>query len=128
MDKIKRVLVVDDEPVICDALKFFLELEGLEVHLANNGQQALEILNSENLDLVISDVRMPIMNGRDLLLKMRELKMPVPLIFITGYSDLGNLSEFLDLGASAVIKKPFTEEAIIEKIHQLDSGPVETRE
>lgn len=84
------VLVVDDEPDILTSIKTFLEgaLENVHVETATSGPQALDYVRENAVDLILSDYRMPEMNGLELLAKVREHRSKVPRIIITAYPDL----------------------------------------
>ena len=100
-----RVLVVDDEPMLRTALGRLLKLAGIEVLSAGNGAEALGVLQHEPVDLVLSDVRMPVLDGPGLLRALAASPSAPPLVFITGYGDLSE-QELLTLGARAVLGKP----------------------
>jgi DNA-binding NtrC family response regulator len=105
-----RILVVDDEPDLRDVISSRFELEGSEVMLAENGNNALDIMRSNEFDAVVSDVRMPSGNGMELLDKMNELLKDSArrphVILITGFSDLKS-EDAIARGATALLVKPF---------------------
>ena len=103
--KALRVLLVDDEPLLRTALGRLLKVAGIEVLSAGNGVEALGVLRDEDVDLVLSDVRMPVLDGPGLLRALAASPEAPPLVFITGYGDLGE-QELLTLGARAVLGKP----------------------
>jgi len=102
-----RILLVDDEPLVLLALSRLLRNRGFEVLTANDGSEALETLAREAIDIVLSDVCMPHMDGPRLLEAMRERRPPIecPVIMLTGYGDSSDQS-LRDLGAVAVVGKP----------------------
>ena len=102
-----KILVVDDEQDICKTIKDALEKEGYVVEIAGSGNEALSLFKSVKPDLVLIDVRMPEMNGVDLLKKLREIDKDVPVAMITAYEDMALAEESLKLGAYDYIKKPF---------------------
>ena len=118
-DKIKRfsgrnILIVDDEPTLREILREEFEYEGATVHEAPNGKTALEHLKLNPCDLVVSDIRMPGGDGVGLLRGINENKISVPVfLFMSGFSDL-TIDEAYDLGAAAILAKPFNIESILE--------------
>jgi CheY-like chemotaxis protein len=100
-----RLLLVDDEPLILSALGRLLRRMGYEVATAENGQVALEMLATAPCDLVLTDMRMPLLDGRGLLLALRAKYAELPVIILTGYGDASD-AELLRLGACAVLGKP----------------------
>jgi CheY-like chemotaxis protein len=105
ISKSLRVLLVDDEPLLLTALGRLLKLSGVQVLSANNGAEALGLLQQEHVDLVLSDVRMPVLDGPGLLRALGPSPPAPPLVFLTGYGDNGD-QELLALGARAVLGKP----------------------
>ena len=87
-----KVLVVDDEPKLCDLLSSALSQNEIEVFTANNGLQALALLEQEAIDLVISDWRMPGMDGPQLLAEIKIRFPQLPVIVMTAYSTVKNSS------------------------------------
>jgi CheY-like chemotaxis protein len=103
--KAVRVLLVDDEPLLRTALGRLLKLARIDVLSAGNGAEALGVLQHEHVDLVLSDVRMPVLDGPGLMRALAASPQAPPLVFITGYGDLSE-QELLTLGAKAVLGKP----------------------
>jgi two-component system, OmpR family, response regulator len=110
--KMKKVLVVDDTKNIRLLLTKCLELEGFEVMTANDGRQALELLREYHFDLVFLDIKLPEIRGTEVLKKIRESGIKVPVIIITAYATVKNAVDCTNLGAVAYIQKPFTAEKI----------------
>lgn len=103
----RSVLVVDDDDLARETLRFVLEDGGYLVHTAASGAEALRVLERERIDVVLSDIFMPGMNGFDLLQQMRERAPDVPVILITGYGNIEMAREALRRGASDFITKPY---------------------
>jgi len=108
-----HVLIVDDEEKIRVLLKIMLMAKGHKVYQADNGRSALEVLESQSVDLVISDICMDDIDGLGLLLKIREQELGCPVIFITAYATLDSAVEALRLGAVDYLTKPFEERDVI---------------
>ena len=105
MDTIAKILVVDDESAICDALKEVLEYESYAVQTIQSAPEALKLLENEQFDLVISDIKMPEMDGLEFLEKLRLLR-DVPVIMITGHGDIDTAVASIKAGAFDFITKP----------------------
>ena len=105
----RRVLVVDDEPSIQKLLTGVLEMDGHDVVIAHNGREALERIGREPFDLVISDIKMPVMGGAELYKKLMDGGNPLArrLIFITGDTVAPETRRFLQGVENAVLSKPF---------------------
>lgn len=109
-----HVLVVDDEAIICQQLDRLYSSSGYTVTIAKLAEEALEILGGEEIDLVVTDIRLPGLSGVELTQKIREKWPEVPVIVMTGYADIDTAVEVLKLGASDFIVKPFSVAAIQE--------------
>ena len=105
MDK-KKVLIVDDDPKICETLLDILEEEGYEVVTACDGQNALEKIRIGSFNLVITDIKMPIMDGMALLKEIEKSHADIEVIVITSYGNQGQQVEATRLGAYEYLKKP----------------------
>lgn len=114
-----RILVVDDEKDLCAYLKRELGKEGYEVAVAYDGTDGLEYFKNHRVDVVISDIRMPKMNGLEMLEKCREINNDFVSIIITGFSDHENAIKALRLGVFGYLKKPLSLE---ETITLVDKG------
>ncbi|MDI6782509.1 MAG: sigma-54 dependent transcriptional regulator [bacterium] len=101
------ILVVDDEVRLCDLLRIALEQKGYEVKTANNAEQAIAILKNTSIDLVLSDIRMPGMNGLDLLKTVKEFDVTVPVILMTAYGAIESAIQAMRDGAYHYLLKPF---------------------
>ncbi len=113
-----RILLVDDEVMVRDVIRATLEHDGNCVFEAENGIVALGVLASENIDMVISDMRMPEMSGRELLAKVRMQYPDMPFYLISGCS-LGSIDqELVRAGASGLLAKPFRYADIIELVRR----------
>lgn len=118
-----KVLVVDDTPEIRVSLKTFLKIRGLDVYDAADGEQALRQVETEKPRLVITDERMPGMNGLTVLKKIKEIDSSIKVVMISGAQDEKVVRMALELGACDYITKPFSFqslEALVLSILLLD--------
>jgi two-component system response regulator (stage 0 sporulation protein F) len=101
------ILIVDDEEGLREGLSKLLEDEGYVVFSAESAERALEILGQSHIDLVLTDMRMPGMNGIELLKKIRERYGNVGVIILTGYGQIETYIEAMNFGAIEYVSKPF---------------------
>ena len=112
----KKVLIIDDEPGIRESLKLILG-DIYNLILTDSGPQALECLaNSKDIGLVLVDIKMPQVNGLDVLKAVKKDHPGVPVIVVTGYKSVETASEAAKLGADGYIPKPFKSEEILETV------------
>lgn len=109
-----RILVVDDDPLICQQLERLYTLSGYTVITALSAEEALPRLQAEDVDLVVTDLWLPGLSGMELTERIRETWSDVPVIVITGHADIGTAVEVLKNGAGDYITKPFSAIAIQE--------------
>jgi DNA-binding NtrC family response regulator len=119
MDNNQAILVVDDDLTVLDVLESFLESEDYQVFTAQGGFEALNILKANQVDLMISDVRMPGMGGMELLQQVRSLKPALPFMFMTGYGTIPDAVTAVKLGAIDYVPKPFRCNQILLKVHEI---------
>jgi two-component system, NtrC family, nitrogen regulation response regulator NtrX len=101
-----RILVIDDERSIRNTLKDILEYEKYEVELAEDGQRALEIFRNGEFDIVLCDIKMPGMDGIDVLEKLAALNSDIPVVMISGHGNIDTAVESIKKGAYDFIEKP----------------------
>ncbi len=107
------VLIVDDEVEIGDLIALWLSHQGFTVLTAQDGNSAFDIISSEKVDFVISDVKMPICDGEQLLEKIKTHYPHTPaVLLVTGYSELSE-EKALEKGALALLSKPFDFEILL---------------
>src|SRR4051812_23127156 len=111
-----KILVIDDDRDICLLLKRFLTKHNYEVAEVYAGKKALELMNSFTPDLVLCDFRLDDMDGTTLLVKIKEQLPEVPVIIMTGYSDIKVAVEVMKLGAYDYIGKPLFPDEILVTI------------
>lgn len=101
-----RVLYVEDEDDVRQELCDYLKLQVKEVIQAKNGQEGLELFQSQKPDLIITDIKMPVMNGLDMIEKIRTLNSKIEVIITTAYNDKGFIVRATDLGVYKFLVKP----------------------
>lgn len=112
------VLIVDDDSDLLETLCDYYQSLGALVYGALNGQKALEIIQSQNVSLILSDLQMPVMDGAALLKTLLEKKIKIPFIFITGQFHFSEESA-LYLGANGLVYKPYKLKLLNEKIQHI---------
>ncbi len=113
-----RVLVVDDEPQICGFISEILNEEGYRVDAAYNGDEAFQLLQRRDYDLVFVDIVMPRMSGLELISKVRKAYPEMKFVVITGNASLENAIEAANLGVSGYLQKPLS----VGKITEITKG------
>lgn len=126
-----RILIMEDEPSLAEGLKMILSELGYRVTLADSGLRALGSLTEGNYDLIVADLRLPDMDGMEVLRLIKEAKSGTPVIVITGYASVASAVESMKLGALDYLPKPFTEDefkAAVAKATQVkkEAVPEET--
>jgi DNA-binding response OmpR family regulator len=116
----KHILVVDDEPSWLKVLRYFLENKGFTVKTVGSASEALSALSTYSPDIILSDVRMPDMNGFDLLDTIRKSPdiSSTPVIFFSAIDDYDARKTAKDLGAADYIVKPFDQEEVASVLHK----------
>ena len=114
----ERILVVDDEQMIRELCVHILTAEGYSVAVASNGEQALVELARNPTDLLISDIKMPGMDGLELFEKVRTVRPDIVTIFITGHGTLDTAIESLMRGVEGFVLKPFTTEELLYAVNR----------
>lgn len=123
--KMPRVLVVDDDPMVCLAIEVYLERHGFEVMVADGGEAGFRALDGSAFDLMIVDIFMPHMRGFESIRVFHDRAPAIPLIAMSGYA-FANLNSpapdflrmALELGASRCLRKPFTPAALLAVINE----------
>ena len=110
-----RVLICDDQPDIVNALKIYLKPEGYELLTAENGKEALELTQKEQVDLILMDIMMPVMDGITATDKIREFST-VPIILLTAKSETEDVVLGLNVGADDYITKPFVPVEVLARV------------
>jgi two-component system nitrogen regulation response regulator NtrX len=114
-----RILVVDDEAEIRRSVRMILEYEGHDVQEASSGPEALALVQREPPDLVFLDIKMPGMDGLEVLQKMREVNDALPIVIISGHATVSTAVEATKLGAFDFIEKPLSSERVLVTIRNV---------
>lgn len=116
------ILVVDDDELVRETLVGYLRTSGFRVTSAFDGEQALEKLKAEPVDLVLTDLIMPNREGIETIVELRRQHTPVKIIAISGGGRTGDV-DFLQmasmLGADGVLRKPFSRAELVRKVHEV---------
>jgi CheY-like chemotaxis protein len=120
-----RVLVVDDDPLVCMAIELSLERHGFEVTIADGGETGLRALEDASFDLMIVDIFMPHMRGFESVRIFHERAPAIPLVAMSGYA-FANIDSpapdflrmALELGAARCLRKPFTPAALLKVMNE----------
>ena len=118
-----RVLVVDDEKIEREGIKFLLSREEgeFEISEASNGRQALEILRNEEIDLLLTDIKMPHMDGLELAKKAKEKKEELQIVIFSGYNDFSFAQEAIRYGVKEYVLKPVDPDIFSETLEKVRS-------
>jgi len=111
-----KVCVIDDDDALRDSLTFLLRMAQIDVVGFASAAAFLDGLSGTHASCVITDVRMPEMSGIDLLRRLKELKIDVPVIVITGHGDVPMAVEAMKVGASDFLEKPFDDEVLLASV------------
>ena len=112
----RRVLVIDDEQIILDSISKILTEENFRVDTTLKGGTGISHAINEPYDLILTDIRMPDLDGLKVLREIRRLKPGIPIIIVTGYATISSAVEAMHLGATNYIEKPFTPEQLVETV------------
>ena len=118
-----RVLIVDDDPMVCTAIGIYLERHGFDVTIADGGEAGLRALEDSSFDLMLVDIFMPHMRGFESIRIFHERAPAIPLVAMSGYA-FANLDSpapdflrmALELGATRCLRKPFTPQALLLRV------------
>lgn len=118
-----RILVIDDEAVICDACRMVLTEQGHEVDLCMSGRAGMEALERKEYDLLLLDMKLKDVDGMDILKRIKDQKSGLRVVVMTGYAVVANAVEAMKLGAIDYLAKPFTDDELIEAIQKACTKP-----
>jgi response regulator receiver protein len=117
----KKILIVDDSESIREVVSFTLENEGFEVLVANDGTDALKFLDGREIDMIITDLHMPEMDGITLIKHVRAMEayQRIPILFLTTESQTAKKMEAKEAGATGWIIKPFVPAKLIAALQKV---------
>ncbi|MDD2542300.1 MAG: sigma-54 dependent transcriptional regulator, partial [Desulfuromonadaceae bacterium] len=122
------ILLVEDENDLRRETASFLELYCGKVIQAPNGREALALINAQKPDLIISDIRMPVMNGLELAACLKERSFDTPLIFCTAFTETSYLLKAIELGVAAFVRKPVDTDELLAVIRKASLPLLQRRE
>ena len=114
-----RILAVDDEPVVLDSFRRILVLEGYNVDTVESGPEALGLIQRHDYDFVFTDMKMPEMDGVEVVKAVKHLRPDVDVVVITGYGTIETAVETLQHGASEYVQKPFTADELADFVRKI---------
>jgi len=114
-----QILIVDDEPLIRESLYEILRIEGYSVQMASNGEDALKIIQNDSIDIVVTDLKLPKMNGLELLTEIKKRGPRAEVILITGYGSIETAVEAMKKGAFDFVTKPINDHVIKIMINKI---------
>lgn len=115
----ESILVVDDDDGVREMLADFFEVLGYQAIVASNGREALNLLEEHPVSLVISDIKMPVMDGIEMLRRIKTKHSDLDVILITGYEPDYSRNSVREAGASDYISKPFNIDVIEKKVRAI---------
>jgi CheY-like chemotaxis protein len=126
---VPRVLVVDDDPMVCTTIEACLTRKGFEVTVADGGEAGMRALEASDFDVMLIDVFMPHMRGFESVRMFHERRPDVPVVAMSGYAfaNAERAPDFLpmtiELGAACCLRKPFTQDALLTVVNQCITSP-----
>ncbi|MBW2616580.1 MAG: response regulator [Deltaproteobacteria bacterium] len=113
-----RILVIDDESVICDACDLVLTEKGHTVDYCKTGKTGLIAIERGTYDVILLDMKLPDIDGMEVLKSVREKMPALCVIVMTGYSSMSNAVQTMKMGAADYLAKPFTDDELIESVEK----------
>ncbi|MGE5836813.1 MAG: response regulator, partial [Acidobacteriota bacterium] len=113
-----RILVIDDEPAIRDTMRMTLEYEGHECLTAGSGQEGLTLAERENPDLVFLDIKMPGLDGLEVLSRLRGMNETLPVVMVSAHGTASTALEAGRLGAFRFIEKPLSKDYVLDAVRE----------
>ncbi len=114
--KKKKALVIDDDQIVLDSVKRILNEEDFEVETTLNSKNGIALALENDYDIVLTDIRMPDIDGLTVVLNIKTAKPAIPVLVITGYATVRSAVESMKRGATDYIQKPFTPEALVTRV------------
>ncbi|RLB28388.1 MAG: response regulator, partial [Deltaproteobacteria bacterium] len=113
-----HVLLVEDEPSVANGLKMVLAEEGFGVDVAMTGLEALDTFRGNGFDLVVADLRLPDIDGMEVIRQIKEERPETKVVIITGYPSVSSAVESAKIGVSDYLRKPFTSDDFLGAVDQ----------
>ena len=113
-----RILIVDDDESICALLSMLVKKEGFEALKALSGEAGLKIIRSETVDVLLVDIKMPGMDGMEVLRQVKDLSPDLPVVLITAHADVRGAVKAIQAGAHDYLAKPFDNQEVIRVLHR----------
>ena len=113
-----KILVVEDDPNLREAIVDSLMMKGHQVHEVCNGVEAVKVIAQTSLDIVLSDINMPQMDGLQLLAHVKKNQPWLPMILMTAYGDVGQAVKAMQLGANDYLMKPFEVQELLSLLNK----------
>jgi DNA-binding response OmpR family regulator len=113
-EPLANILVVDDSETVCKALRDVLTVSGYAVRTAPSGERAMQIMETAQMDLIITDLKMSGMSGIQLLKKVKEKNPSLPVVILTGFGDMDSVIEAMRSGVADYLKKPFSINEVLQ--------------
>jgi DNA-binding NtrC family response regulator len=126
MERLKAI-VIDDEQIVLDSVKNILSEENIDVDISLSSTTGLNMALRNEYDIVLTDIRMPVMGGMRVLRDIKRSKPSMPVIMITGYASVKSAVQSMILGATNYIEKPFTPEELIAAVQNALNAPEEVK-
>ena len=123
MKALRKVLVVDDDPVVGKSIDRILSSRGYAVISAAGGEEAMQRLASEDYDVVYTDIKMPGMSGLEVARHIRESRPWLPVVIVTGYGNDANEAEAREIGVSGFLRKPLSPDMVESTADELTRKP-----
>lgn len=123
-----KIIIAEDEEITLKHLVYALKKEGYEVTGAKNGSEALDQISRDRFDVLITDIKMPEMNGIELLEKAKEIDQDIEVLIITGFGSIGSAVEAMKKGAYEYITKPFDLDELIIKVKNIQERKILKKE
>ena len=112
----KKALVIDDEQIVLDSVRRILTEEEFDVETTLSSRKGIELALDNDYDIVLTDVRMPDIDGLTVVRGVKEAKPDIPVLVITGYASVRSAVEAMKRGATDYVQKPFTPETLVTRV------------
>lgn len=111
-----KVLIVDDDPIVIQSCRRVLELEGIDIHVAMTVEKGEKVLSDQNIDLLLTDIKMPGRDGFEMIARAKKLRPDLPILIMTGYLIPETFEKGRGFGVENYIAKPFTPDELLNAL------------